>query len=401
LIRVPGSGDTIPNSAGTCASPTATLATYAYDAQGRRKSKTVGATATVYVTDADNREVLEYNGSGGALNAWYAFGLGPDEALNRMNLAAASRQTLIPDIQGSILASLDSGGALAKTAYQPYGENPGLSSGSYQYTARRFDPETAGSAHEPSGIYYYRARMYSPTLGRFLQADPIGFQGGENLYAYVGNDPLNGIDPSGLVVVVTRNGNNIILSLPITFTGPNATSSNVASYISGIQSNWSGTFGKYTVTTVVVPPTAGSPFNTINVIPGPGNARSLISNFVPGTGGSTGIFFDPATTPWVAAHEAGHLMGLPDQYIEQPNPITGLAQSSPNPGYDTNIMAVRSGTPSEQDITNIVNGNSGSSGSGSAKSPSSLSANGQQSYDEFGLGGTAGGTESIPNSVSK
>jgi hypothetical protein len=46
-------------SPGTCATPTTTVASYAHDAQGRRKSKTVGATTTFYVTDADNREVLE------------------------------------------------------------------------------------------------------------------------------------------------------------------------------------------------------------------------------------------------------------------------------------------------------------------------------------------------------
>jgi YD repeat-containing protein len=55
-----------------------TVATYAYDAQGRRKNKTVGSTSTVFVTDADNRGVLEYDGSSGAVQRWYAFGPGPD-----------------------------------------------------------------------------------------------------------------------------------------------------------------------------------------------------------------------------------------------------------------------------------------------------------------------------------
>ncbi|MGH7105061.1 MAG: RHS repeat-associated core domain-containing protein [Acetobacteraceae bacterium] len=67
----------------------------------------------------------------------------------------------------------------------------------YRYTEQRFDPETAGSAAQPSGLYDYRARIYSPTWGRFLQPDPLGYAGGSNLYAYVGNDPLNRTDPSG------------------------------------------------------------------------------------------------------------------------------------------------------------------------------------------------------------
>jgi len=60
----------------------------------------------------------------------------------------------------------------------------------YMFTARRADDETA--------LYYYRARYYAFDIGRFLQTDPIGYSDGLNVYAYVGNNPVNLIDPMGL-----------------------------------------------------------------------------------------------------------------------------------------------------------------------------------------------------------
>lgn len=164
-----------------------TTASFAYDPFGRRASKTILGTQTGFLYDGAN-PLQELSGTTVIANSLMG---GVDEVFQRTDSVGA--RSFLTDALTSTIALTDSTGTLqTQYTFDPFGNTTpsGLgTTNSFAYTGRELDS---------TGLYFYRARYYSPGLQRFISEDPIGLSGGINTYAYVSNSPLNFNDSWGL-----------------------------------------------------------------------------------------------------------------------------------------------------------------------------------------------------------
>src|ERR1700688_418839 len=158
---------------------------------------------TIYLYDGmgANSNVIEEIDSSTNVLARYVQGAVVDEPL--AEIQGSTTDYYEADGLGSIASLSNSAGALATSyVFDSYGKltaSTGSVTNPFQFTGREFDSE--------SGLYYYRARYYDSTVGRFLSQDPSWFVDGPNLYPYVRNNPIGYFDPTGLAQLCCRPAN--------------------------------------------------------------------------------------------------------------------------------------------------------------------------------------------------
>ena len=168
------------------------LAGYGYDSQNRRVRKTVGTKTTYYLYDLESRLIAEIAGNGRVLREYVW--LGQEPLALREYEVRSGLYFYINDHLGTPQRLITGEGTVVwQAAALPFGRTQvqlGTVQNNLRFPGQYFDAET--------GLHYNWNRYYDPETGRYLSPDPIGLEGGLNLYAYVNNDPVNWSDPWGL-----------------------------------------------------------------------------------------------------------------------------------------------------------------------------------------------------------
>jgi len=204
---------------------TVKIAEYTYDALGRRiRKKITGGGLPTGLSDTtvdylyDGVQCIEERDGSNNVKRQYVWGQYVDELIQQREIDGESETDyyLLSDLLYRAAALTDYEGAIVETYdCDAYGNTIAFSAASggdwwsdnatttsdptcqFIFTGRRFDPETSDATTQ---MYFYRARYYSPTLGRFISRDPIGYAGGMNLYEYVGGMAVDAVDPMGIYI---------------------------------------------------------------------------------------------------------------------------------------------------------------------------------------------------------
>jgi RHS repeat-associated protein len=180
------------------------ISRYTYDALGRRTELVTSAPVVRRTFTYDGEDILlDGRGLNAATANTYVHGPGLDEPLS-VEKSTGAVSYYHADALGSIVRSTNATGAVVASESRQYDAFGNLQSGQsiegYAYTGREWEPA--------AGLSYHRARYYDPRIGRFISEDPIGFRGGINFYAYVLDNPVNLIDPTGHMGVWNRFSKN-------------------------------------------------------------------------------------------------------------------------------------------------------------------------------------------------
>lgn len=171
---------------------------YRYDAEGYLVRRTTNGESTRYTVNPNaalSQVLVAHHSSGSKTYYVYGPGLLYEENFSASGASEGARSYHYDQVGSTIALTDDTGAVTGRADYTAYGVTASLT-GNVD-TPFRYNGQFGVMTDVGTGLLHMRARWYSPSLGRFLNEDPIGFEGGMNWYAYCEGDPIVHFDASG------------------------------------------------------------------------------------------------------------------------------------------------------------------------------------------------------------